>query len=77
MVFKVASEKEEANYRRTASREMSRAERSRTKNSLTTSRRKKWQQPSVDLEASWTSLDAFDKSHRGRLSMEGLFGAVL
>ena len=78
----MASEKEEANYRRTASREMSRTEQSvtdvkqsprvsRRREAAAAARRKKWQQPSVDLEALWTSLDAFAKSHKGRLSMEG------
>ncbi|XP_067928203.1 katanin-interacting protein-like [Watersipora subatra] len=68
----VASETEEANYRKTASKEMTRAQRRRANNcSAAESRRKKWQQPSVDLEASWTSLDMFARSHKGRLSMEG------
>lgn len=67
----VASEAEEAAYRNSASKEMTRAERRRVNQDLAESRRKKWQQPSLDLEASWTSLDVFSKSHRGRISMEG------
>ena len=68
----MASDSEEAAYRRSASREMNRSERKKTVNSMAAaSRRKKWQQPSSDLEASWTSLDVFAKSHKGRLSMEG------
>jgi len=55
-------------YIRAASREMMAKSNSSV---TTTSRRKKWQQPSADLEASWTSLDIFAKSHKGRLSMEG------
>ena len=69
-MFIVASEKEEENYRKNAS-STSRERRRAQKASMAESRRKKWQQPSIDLEASWTSLDMFARSHKGRLSMEG------
>lgn len=68
----VASESEEAHYRQQASRDMARRAPKNSKNDAARARRRKWQQGSVaDLEASWTSLDLFARSQKGRLSMEG------